>query len=115
LNPSSALRAFIYFSKYPIPSEFCVRLFYVAAFVAQSILQEKADSKRRARCYVGFGGCGCKEAGPRVAAIVSIMEACRRLGIPVRHYLGSVLAGLANFSINRIAELTPIAWKARSS
>jgi transposase len=50
---------------------------------------------------------GSEEAGPRVAAIVSIVETCRRLSIPVRDYLGSVLPGLANFPINRIAELTP--------
>jgi len=55
---------------------------------------------------------GSEQAGPRVAAIVSIMETCRRLSIPVRDYLGSVLPGLANFSINRIAELTPTAWTA---
>ena len=35
-----------------------------------------------------------------------------RLSIPVRDY-GSVLPRLANFSINRIAELTPTAWAAR--
>jgi hypothetical protein len=56
---------------------------------------------------------GSEEAGPRVAAIVSIVETCRRLNIPVREYLGSVLPGLANFPINRIAELTPVAWAAR--
>jgi transposase len=54
-----------------------------------------------------------EEVGPRVAAIISIMETCRRLSIPIRDYLGSVLPGLANFSINRIAELTPTAWAAR--
>jgi transposase len=56
---------------------------------------------------------GSKEAGPRVAAIISIVETCRRLNLPVRDYLGSVLPGLANFPINRVAELTPSAWAAR--
>jgi hypothetical protein len=46
-----------------------------------------------------------------VAAI--IVETCRRLSIPIRNYLGSVLPGLASFPINRIAELTPTAWAAR--
>jgi hypothetical protein len=32
--------------------------------------------------------------------------------ISVRDYLGSVLPVLANFPINRIAELTPVAWAA---
>jgi hypothetical protein len=53
---------------------------------------------------------GSEEAGPRVAAIVSIVETCRRLRIPVRDYLGSILPGLADFPVNRIAELTPSAW-----
>ena len=57
---------------------------------------------------------GSEEAGPRVAAIVSIVETCRRLKIPIRDYLCSILPGLANFPINRIAELTPAAWLARN-
>ena len=57
---------------------------------------------------------GSKEAGPRVAAIISIVETCRRLSLPVRDYLGSVLPGLADFPINRIAELTPTAWAVRN-
>ena len=57
---------------------------------------------------------GSKEAGPRVAAIVSIVETCRRLSLPIRDYLGSVLPGLADFPINRVAELTPSAWTARN-
>jgi transposase len=48
---------------------------------------------------------GSVEAVPRVAAIVSIVETCRRLGIHVRDYLGSVLPGLAGLPVNRIAEL----------
>jgi hypothetical protein len=57
---------------------------------------------------------GSERAGPRVAAIISIVETCRRRSIRVRNYLGSVLPGLASFSINQIAELTPTAWAARS-
>jgi transposase len=49
------------------------------------------------------------EAGPRVAAIVSIIESCRRLSIPIRQYLGSVLPGLADRPISQTAELTPAA------
>jgi hypothetical protein len=56
---------------------------------------------------------GSKEAGPRVAAIISIVETCRRLSLPLRAYLGSVLPGLANFPINRVPELTPNAWAAK--
>jgi transposase len=57
---------------------------------------------------------GSEEAGPRVAAIVSIVETCRRLKIPIRDYLCSTLPGLADFPINRIAEFTPGAWAARN-
>jgi len=57
---------------------------------------------------------GSKEAGPKVAAIISIVETCRRLSLPVREYLGSVLPGLADFSITRIAELTPSRLAARN-
>ena len=57
---------------------------------------------------------GSKEAGPRVAAIISVVETCRRLKIPVRDYLGSALPGLADFPISRIAELTPTVWATRN-
>jgi transposase len=57
---------------------------------------------------------GSEQAGPRVAAIISVVETCRRLKIPIRDYLGSILPGLADFPINRIAELTPAAWLARN-
>jgi transposase len=53
---------------------------------------------------------GSQQAGPRVAAILSVVESCRRLKIPVRDYLANVLPGLANTSIQRVPELTPTAW-----
>jgi transposase len=56
---------------------------------------------------------GSKEAGPRVANILSIVETCRRLVLPVRDYLAAVLPGLADFPAQRVAELTPRAWAAR--
>ena len=56
---------------------------------------------------------GSEQAGPRVAAIVSVVETCRRLKIPIREYLCSILPDLANFPINRVAELTPPSWLAR--
>jgi len=55
---------------------------------------------------------GHEKAGPRVAAILSIVETCRRLNIPVREYLAAVLPGLANTSIQRLPELTPTSWAA---
>ena len=49
-----------------------------------------------------------------MAAILSIVESCRRLKIPIREYLATVLPGLADISIQRLAELTPMARAARS-
>src|SRR5208283_4294235 len=57
---------------------------------------------------------GSQQAGPKVAAILSIVESCRRLKIPIREYLAAVLPGLADISIQRLAELTPSAWAAES-
>jgi hypothetical protein len=53
---------------------------------------------------------GSALAGPKVAAILSVVESCRRLKIPVRDYLNSILPGLANVPVSRIPELTPSAW-----
>ena len=57
---------------------------------------------------------GSPQAGPKVAAILSVVESCRRMKIPVRGYLAAVLPGLADSSIQRLAELTPAAWAARN-
>jgi transposase len=56
---------------------------------------------------------GSKDAGPKIAAIFSIVESCRRLGIPIRSYFASVLPGLANRSIQSLDELTPDAYAAK--
>jgi len=56
---------------------------------------------------------GSQQAGPRVAAILSVVESCRRLRTPVREYLNEILPGLASRSIQQIADLTPAARAAR--
>lgn len=53
---------------------------------------------------------GSKEAGPKVAAIFSIVETCRRLGLPIREYLAATLPGLANRSIQSLHQITPEAY-----
>ena len=58
---------------------------------------------------------GSQQAGPRVAAILSVVESCRRLRIPVREYLNEILPGLADRSIQQVANLTPAAWAARQT
>src|ERR1019366_3287633 len=55
---------------------------------------------------------GSQQAGPKVAPILSIVETCRRIHIPIREYLAGVLPGLADRSVQRLAELTPTAWAA---
>jgi hypothetical protein len=55
---------------------------------------------------------GSEQAGPKVAAILSVIESCRRMKLPVREYLSSVLPGLSNRSIQSVGELTPAAWAA---
>ncbi len=55
---------------------------------------------------------GSKFAGPKVAAILSVVESCRRLHLPVRDYLASILPGLANRSVRQLQKLTPSAWAA---
>jgi transposase len=56
---------------------------------------------------------GSQQAGPKVAAILSVVESCRRMKLPVREYLAAVLPGLADTSIQRAAEFTPGSWAAR--
>ena len=55
---------------------------------------------------------GSEQAGPKVAAILSVIESCRRLKLPVREYLAAVLPGLANLSVQCVSQLTPAAWSA---
>jgi transposase len=57
---------------------------------------------------------GSPQAGPKIAAILSVVESCRRLRIPARTYLSKVLPGLSNRSIHRLSDLTPSAF-ARSA
>ena len=58
---------------------------------------------------------GSKEAGPRIAAIFSVVESCRRLELPIRKYLTDVLPGLASRSIQTVAEITPTAYAANQA
>jgi hypothetical protein len=58
---------------------------------------------------------GSSPAGPKIAAILSVVESCRRLKLPVRDYLAAVLPGLADLPIQRLPGLTPAAWVAHRS
>lgn len=58
---------------------------------------------------------GSKEAGPKIAAIFSVVESCRKLNIPIRKYLADVLPGLADRSIQSLTDLTPTTYAANSA
>jgi transposase len=55
---------------------------------------------------------GSAQSGPKVAAILSVVESCRRLGIPVKNYLLAVLPGMAQRTLSQLALLTPARWAA---
>jgi hypothetical protein len=59
------------------------------------------------RNWIHFGH---QNAGPKIAAILSIIESCRRLQINPRHYLADILPGLANKSLRSTPTLTPSKW-----
>jgi transposase len=56
---------------------------------------------------------GSAQAGPKVAAILSVVESCRRLGVPVQDYLSNVLPGLNRRTLSEVANLTPARWSLR--
>jgi transposase len=53
---------------------------------------------------------GSAKAGSKVAAILSIVESCRRLRVPLKEYLLAVLPGLDRRKLSEVAELTPSRW-----
>lgn len=52
------------------------------------------------------------EGGRRAAAIYSLIETCRLNGVDPRAWLADVLVKLPDHPAQRVAELTPRAWKA---
>ena len=57
---------------------------------------------------------GSQQAGSKVAAILSVIETCRRLKVSPRGYLSAVLPGLAETPVQRLPALTPTAWAAQN-
>ena len=55
---------------------------------------------------------GSAKAGPKVAAILSVVESCKRLGIPVKEYLLQILPGMASRTTSEAMRLTPARWLA---
>jgi hypothetical protein len=58
---------------------------------------------------------GHPRAGPKVAAILSVVESCRRLKGTARDYSSAILLGLADLPIRCLPDLTPAVWVARHS
>ena len=64
---------------------------------------------------------GSEAAGSKIAAILSVLETCKRLKINAREYLEDVLPKLAYMSTrpqartHSMADLTPMAWKSASN
>jgi len=56
---------------------------------------------------------GSSQAGPKIAAILSVVESCRSLKVPVRGYMAAILSGLADLPIQRLPGLTPTSWAKR--
>jgi transposase len=53
---------------------------------------------------------GSEKSGPKVAAILSAVESCRRLGVSAKEYLGDVLPGMASRKLSEVSILTPARW-----
>ena len=58
---------------------------------------------------------GSAKSGPKVAAILSVVESCRRLGLPVKDYLLTVLPGMSQRKHSEAAHLTPARWTGPSA
>ena len=46
------------------------------------------------------------------AAILSVVESCRRLSVPRKSYFTAVLPGLNRRTLSEVANLTPARWSA---
>jgi transposase len=55
---------------------------------------------------------GSPQAEPKVAAILSVLESCRRPQVPVHDYFSTILPGLADLPIRCLPDLTPAVWVA---
>jgi transposase len=58
---------------------------------------------------------GSAQAGPKVAAILSVVESCRRLRVPLKDYLLDVLPGMSRRTKSQYSQLTPSRWLASRS
>jgi hypothetical protein len=57
---------------------------------------------------------GSVQAGPKVAAMLSMVGFMPAIRVPTKEYLASVLPGLHGRSMREVAALTPARWSASS-
>jgi transposase len=50
-----------------------------------------------------------------VEVILSVVESCRRLDVPVKEYLAAVLPGMNQRTLSEVSPLTPARWKSAQS
>jgi len=55
---------------------------------------------------------GSAKSGPKVAAILSVVESCRRLHVSLKDYLSAILPGMSRRKLSEVANLTPTRWAA---
>ncbi len=53
---------------------------------------------------------GSAKSGLNVAAILSVVESCRRLQVPLKGYLLAALPGMSGRKYSEVAQLTPAHW-----
>jgi transposase len=53
---------------------------------------------------------GSAQSAPKIAAILSVTESCRRLRLPVKDYLLAVLPGMSRRNLSGVTHLTPARW-----
>jgi hypothetical protein len=101
-------------------------IFFLCAAAGEGFLTERAVNLRNHALLFLRGAhnpgvniiwlhIGSPLAGPKVAAILSVVESCRRLKVPVRDYFSAILPGLADLPIRCLPDLTPARWVARHS
>jgi hypothetical protein len=58
---------------------------------------------------------GEQRGWPKDAVLFSVVESCHRLGLPIHSYLGDILPGRANRSIQSLAGIKPTAYADRQA
>ena len=59
-----------------------------------------------------LAACRQRQGWTKVAAILSVVESCKRLRIPVNDYMLDVLPGMASRTTSGATRLTPACWAA---